>query len=86
MQALLFRSRRLGRLKDVSYRNAMTTVSARRWRRAEPGLVDVVEKLSLLPKALELLEIEGIDRDSLLRQLAIPETQFRTITARSPET
>ena len=27
MQALLFRARQLGRLGDVSYRNAMTTIS-----------------------------------------------------------
>src|SRR3546814_15578980 len=33
MQALLFRARKLGRLNDVSYRNAMTTVSVRGWRR-----------------------------------------------------
>ena len=61
MQALLFRARRLGRLSDVSYRNAMTTISARGWRRDEPGLVTTIEQPSLLPKAVELLTQEGID-------------------------
>ena len=62
MQALLFRARRLGVLSDVSYRNAMTTVSARGWRRSEPGQIKVLEQPSLFPKAVELLEGEGIDQ------------------------
>lgn len=33
IQALLYRARWLGRLSDVSYRNAMTTISTRGWRR-----------------------------------------------------
>ncbi|HEX8007070.1 MAG TPA: XRE family transcriptional regulator, partial [Trebonia sp.] len=39
IQALLYRARWLGRLSEVSYRNAMATLTARGWRRNEPGLV-----------------------------------------------
>ncbi len=85
MQALLFRARRLGRLGDVSYRNAMTTISARGWRRDEPGLITAIEQPSLLPKAVELLKQEGIDDVTLLAQCRVPADLFRTVTSRTPE-
>lgn len=84
IQALLFRARRLGRLEDAQYRNAMTTVSARGWRRSEPGQVNVLEQPSLLPKAIELLAGEGIDYEDLAGQLSVPTALLRTITARKP--
>jgi Zn-dependent peptidase ImmA (M78 family) len=84
MQALLFRARRLGRLGEVSYRNAMTTISARGWRRDEPGLVSAIEQPSLLPRAVELLAQEGIARDVLVQQCQVPVELFRTVTARTP--
>lgn len=59
IQALLFRARQLGVLSEVSYRNAMTTVSARGWRRAEPRERLTLEQPSLLPKAVDLLANEG---------------------------
>lgn len=84
MQALLHRARRLGRLTDVSYRNAMTTISARGWRRNEPGLINFIEQPSLLPKAIEILTQEGIDEIQLIEQCRIPPDLFKTATARSP--
>jgi Zn-dependent peptidase ImmA (M78 family)/DNA-binding XRE family transcriptional regulator len=86
MQALLFRARRLGRLSDVSYRNAMTTVSGRGWRRDEPGLIKTIEQPSLLPKAVELLGQEGIPESILIRQCRVPTDLFHTVTARMPRT
>ncbi|HEX2299844.1 MAG TPA: XRE family transcriptional regulator [Pseudonocardiaceae bacterium] len=85
MQALLFRARRLGRLGDVSYRNAMTTISARGWRRDEPGLIDTIEQPSLLPKAVELLAQEGIDEATLIAQCRVPADLFRMVIARAPD-
>ncbi|MEV6712569.1 XRE family transcriptional regulator [Lentzea sp. NPDC051208] len=84
IQALLYRARWLGRLSDVSYRNAMTTISARGWRRNEPGLVAAIEQPSLLPRAVELLVQEGIDEAQLITQCRVPPDLFRTITARAP--
>ena len=37
VSALLFRARQLGRLSDVSYRNAMIRMSQQGWRRDEPA-------------------------------------------------
>lgn len=84
IQALLYRARWLGRLSDVSYRNAMTSISARGWRRAEPGLVTVVEQPSLLPRAVELLADEGIAEEQLVDQCRVPTELFRRVTSRTP--
>lgn len=85
LQALLFRARQLERLSDVSYRNAMMTVSARGWRRAEPGLISTVEAPSLLPKAIELLVADGIDEATIMHECAVPADLFRVMTSRTPE-
>lgn len=84
LQALLYRARWLDRLSDVSYRNAMMTLSARGWRRDEPGLVSVIEQPSLLPRAVELLEQEGIDKTQLLQQCRVPPYLFDTVAGRAP--
>jgi len=86
MQALLFRARQLGRLSDVSYRNAMTTISSRGWRRDEPGLIRTIEQPSLLPRSVELLVQEGIDEQLLVEQCRVPYDIFRTVVSRQPET
>jgi Zn-dependent peptidase ImmA (M78 family)/transcriptional regulator with XRE-family HTH domain len=85
IQALLYRARWLGRLSDTSYRNAMTTISARGWRRNEPGLISAIEQPSLLPRAVELLTQEGIDEFQLVTQCRMPTELFRTVTARTPD-
>lgn len=86
MQALFFRARQLGLLSDVSYRNAMTTISTRGWRRNEPGLVSVIEQPSLLPGAVELLVQDGVDEDVLIDQCRIPSELFRTVISRRAAT
>jgi Zn-dependent peptidase ImmA (M78 family) len=85
IQALLYRARWLGRLSDVSYRNAMTTISARGWRRDEPGLVTAIEQPSLMPRAVQLLAQEGIDETALIAQCRVSPDLFRTVTARTPD-
>lgn len=85
IQALLYRARWLGRLSDVSYRNAMTTISTRGWRRNEPGLVSAIEQPSLLPRALELLVQEGIDDTVLIEQCRVPPELFHIVTSRIPK-
>ncbi|MHA7268390.1 helix-turn-helix domain-containing protein [Arthrobacter sp. HLT1-20] len=84
MQALLFRSRRLGQLGDVSYRNAMTTVSARGWRRHEPGVINTVEQPSLLAKAVEILDEVGITERILVSQCRVPAELYRQVVSRAP--
>lgn len=85
LQALLFRSRRLGRLSDVSYRNAMVRISELGWRRDEPGLVTTMEQPSLLPRAVQLLADAGIEEGDLLAQCRVPVELFRRVIARFPE-
>jgi Zn-dependent peptidase ImmA (M78 family)/DNA-binding XRE family transcriptional regulator len=85
IQALLYRARRLGRLSDVSYRNAMTTITTRGWRRSEPGAISFIEQPSLLPKAVDLLRDEGIDERQLADECGAPIGLFRTAVARAPE-
>lgn len=85
LQSLLFRARQLGKLSDVSYRNAMMAVSARGWRRAEPGLISTVETPSLLPQAIDLLMAEGIDEDTLIHECGVPADLFQVMTSRTAE-
>lgn len=85
LQSLLFRARQLGRLSDVSYRNAMMTVSAKGWRRAEPGLISTVETPSLLARSVELLTAEGVSEQALIHECGLPAELFRVMTARTPE-
>jgi len=63
----------------------MTTISARGWRRDEPGLVNTIEQPSLLPKAVELLAGAGIDEPLLIEQCRVPAELFRIVTARTPD-
>jgi Zn-dependent peptidase ImmA (M78 family)/transcriptional regulator with XRE-family HTH domain len=85
MQALLYRARRLRRLSDVSYRNAMTTITARGWRRNEPGAISLIEQPSLLAKSVELLVEEGRLQERLAGEFGAPARLFAIATARSPE-
>ncbi len=84
LQALLYRARRLGTFREVSYRNAMNTLTTRGWRRNEPGLVTVPEQPSLLPRALELLTAAHIPESQLISQCRVPDHLFRTVTSRTP--
>jgi Zn-dependent peptidase ImmA (M78 family)/transcriptional regulator with XRE-family HTH domain len=84
IQALLYRARRLGTLTEVSYRNAMATLTSRGWRRGEPGLVTVLEQPSMLPRAVELLAAEGITEAHLRDQCRVPADLFWTVTSRAP--
>jgi Zn-dependent peptidase ImmA (M78 family)/transcriptional regulator with XRE-family HTH domain len=85
IQALLYRARRLGTLTEVSYRNAMATLTSRGWRRGEPGLITVLEQPSMLPRAVELLAAEGITESHLRDQCRVPADLFRTVTSRTPD-
>ncbi|MFB9929982.1 ImmA/IrrE family metallo-endopeptidase [Amycolatopsis halotolerans] len=85
LQALLFRARTLKVMNDVTYRNAMSTVSARGWRRREPGPMPLLEQPSLLPRAIKLLEDEAqVDEQVLAAECQAPLGLFRTITSRVP--
>jgi Zn-dependent peptidase ImmA (M78 family) len=84
LQALLYRSRSLKIMSDVTYRNAITYLSSKGWRRREPGEMPAVEQPSLFPKAVELLSDVGMDEMSLVKEARVTPGLFRTVTARVP--
>jgi Zn-dependent peptidase ImmA (M78 family) len=84
MAALLYRARELRVMREVTYRNAMSAMSARGWRRAEPGLQRTVEQPSMLARAVELLAEAGIAADDLARQVRLPVDLVQSVTARHP--
>ena len=84
MAALLFRARFLGVMAEVSYRNAMISLSTKGWRRMEPGNVVAVEMPSLLPKAIEVLESAGISAADIVRGPGLPLPVFQIVASRTP--
>lgn len=85
IQALLFRARRLGTIGDVTYRNAVITLTQRGWRRQEPGLITALEQPSMLPTSIDLLASAGISRETLIDQVRAPRELFDVATARIPQ-
>ncbi|MFD9000874.1 helix-turn-helix domain-containing protein [Streptomyces sp. NPDC059582] len=84
LQALLYRSRALGVMSDVTYRNAIAYLSSKGWRRREPGEMPAVEQPSLYPRAVEILSDVGVDEVSLAKEARVTPGLFRTVTARVP--
>ncbi|WP_412515451.1 helix-turn-helix domain-containing protein [Actinomadura madurae] len=65
MAALLYRARTLGIMKESAYRNAMSAMSARGWRRREPGPARGLERPTMLTRAIEIVGQAGVDRDEV---------------------
>jgi Zn-dependent peptidase ImmA (M78 family) len=65
MAALLYRARTLGIMKEITYRNAMASMSAQGWRRGEPGPERALERPTMLINAVEILAASGVDRDQI---------------------
>ncbi|MEU1298945.1 helix-turn-helix domain-containing protein [Streptomyces shenzhenensis] len=84
LQALLYRSRALGEMSEVTYRNAMMFLSSKGWRRQEPGVMPVLEQPSLLPGSVALLESSGVDPWELAEESRVPLDLFRHVCSRSP--
>jgi Zn-dependent peptidase ImmA (M78 family)/transcriptional regulator with XRE-family HTH domain len=84
IQALLYRARELEIMTETTYRNAMAALSARGWRRQEPGSVQLLEQPSLLPRAVELLADVIEDTGLLTAEAGAPQHLFDLITGRAP--
>lgn len=84
MQALLYRSRFLGIMSDVTYRNAMITVTKRGWRRSEPGERTILEQPSLLAKSTEIVEESGVSLRQLVQESGASAATFEAATSRVP--
>ncbi|MFH8253194.1 XRE family transcriptional regulator [Microbacterium sp. B2969] len=86
LAALLYRSRALGVMGDVSYRNAMVRMSQNGWRRAEPGRISSLEMPSMLPRAKEVLGDAGIDDGEFLAGSGLPHALYAIAASRVPTT
>ncbi|MFE2192081.1 helix-turn-helix domain-containing protein [Streptomyces olivaceus] len=84
LQALLYRSRSLGIMSDVTYRNAVAYLSSKGWRRREPGEMPAVEQPSLYPRAVEILSSVGMNELALAKEARVTSGLFHTVTARVP--
>ena len=71
-------------MPEQTYKSAMTTVSARGWRRQEPGRSVLVEQPSLLPRAVEVLAQVNVDDRQLADECRVPLDLFRLATSRTP--
>lgn len=84
LAALLYRSRALGIMGEVSYRNAVVRMSQNGWRRAEPGRISSLEMPSMLPGAREMLGEAGIDSETFLAGSGLPVDLYAIAASRVP--
>ena len=84
LQALLFRARTIG-LPERAYQRAMRYLSAQGWRLDEPVKLGPTERPTLLPKALELLERNGLPGETLAREAGLPERFLHSVLDRQHE-
>jgi Zn-dependent peptidase ImmA (M78 family)/transcriptional regulator with XRE-family HTH domain len=79
LAALLMRARTLGAMTPETYTQAMKTMSARRWRKDEPGPLGPPEKPVLLATAIEVAQQHGVTLDDLAAERGLPVRDLRSI-------
>ncbi|QKW33281.1 ImmA/IrrE family metallo-endopeptidase [Actinomadura sp. NAK00032] len=72
LAALLYRARTLGIMQETAYRNAMSAMSSRGWRRHEPGPARPLEQPTMLTRAIEIVGQAGTDRDRVAERARVP--------------
>ena len=86
MSALLYRARTLSVLSAEAYQAAMRYMSARGWRRQEPGdrEMGAPEAPMLIERSVRRAEIEaGISVEDLVRSAHLPVDDMRDLLAAS---
>lgn len=76
LAALLYRARTLGIMKETAYRNAMSAMSSRGWRRHEPGVAKPLEQPTMLTRAIEIVAHAGTDRDTVADRARVPRADL----------
>ncbi|NKZ02170.1 XRE family transcriptional regulator [Actinomadura latina] len=76
MAALLYRARTLGIMQETAYRNAMSTIGSRGWRRHEPGPAKPLEQPTMLTRAIEIVGQAGTDRDEVAERARVPRADL----------
>lgn len=84
--ALLRRARDLGTMDQRAYVNAMKAMSARGWRRWEPGDLGPPEAPVLLQRAIEVLEERGTTLQEIADEARLPlaDVQYILGSSRDP--
>ncbi|WP_433466196.1 helix-turn-helix domain-containing protein [Spirillospora sp. CA-128828] len=82
MSALLYRARTLGIMKETAYRNAMSTMSSRGWRRQEPGPAKPLEQPTMLTRAIEIVAQAGTGRDQVAERAGVPRSDLDLLVPR----
>jgi Zn-dependent peptidase ImmA (M78 family) len=80
LQALLRRGLDVGSISNAQYRRGMAVLSARGWRKLEPGDAGKVEDPQLLAHALQLLEQrKGIRWPSMAERVGLGVNDLRSV-------
>jgi Zn-dependent peptidase ImmA (M78 family)/transcriptional regulator with XRE-family HTH domain len=82
MAALLYRARTLGIMKETAYRNAMSTMSSRGWRRHEPGQAKPLEQPTMLTRAVEMVGQAGTGRDQVAERARVTRADLDLLVPR----
>lgn len=82
LAALLVRAKTLGVLSEHTYAQGWKALSARGWRKVEPGPLGNPEMPVLLQRALELMETTGLSFNDFINQSGFPEGDVRTLLSR----
>ncbi|MEU8804157.1 ImmA/IrrE family metallo-endopeptidase [Spirillospora sp. NPDC048819] len=80
--ALLYRARTLGIMTETVYRNAMSTMSSRGWRRHEPGTARPLEQPTMLTRAIEIVGQAGTGRDRVAELARVTRADLDLLISR----
>ena len=79
IQALLYRSRTLGVMRETAYRRAVTELNARGWRRQEPEDDGQAEQPRLLNMALTVMAERGVTAEDIAQEARLSPSTVRMI-------
>ncbi|OXM50674.1 hypothetical protein CFP71_27105 [Amycolatopsis thailandensis] len=82
LAALLVRAKALGVLSEHEYAQGWKAMSARGWRKVEPGSLGNPEAPVLLRRALELMDTTGISFEDFINRSGLPEADVRALLSR----
>jgi Zn-dependent peptidase ImmA (M78 family)/transcriptional regulator with XRE-family HTH domain len=82
LAALLVRAKTLGVMSEHTYAQGWKALSARGWRKVEPGPLGNPEVPVLLQRALELVETTGLSFSDFINRSGLPEADVRALLSR----
>lgn len=82
LAALLVRAKTLGVMSEQTYAQGWKALSARGWRKVEPGSLGNPEVPVLLQRAVELIETTGLSFNDFITRSGLPEPDVRTLLGR----